>query len=89
MPTEIIERKPPPCERRWMPYAKAASDYLGVSKDILLRAIKSGELPAYVKPLTRARKEGATREYNQYFVCLSDVDEYIRTYWQPAFPRDY
>ena len=69
------------CERRWMPYAQAAKNYIGVSPDILLGAIKRGELPAYEKPLTRGRKEGAKREHHSYFVNLSDVDAYIRTHW--------
>ena len=71
----------PPCERRWMPYAQAAKYYLGVSSDILLGAIKRGELPAYEKPLTRGRKPGAKREHHSYFVNLTDVDEYIRKHW--------
>lgn len=74
----------PFCKRLWMPYARAASDYLGISPDILLAAIKRGELPAYEKPLTRGRRPDATRENHSYFVYLPDVDEYIRTYWTPA-----
>lgn len=71
--------------RQWWPYAIVAQQYLGVSPDILLGAIKRGELPAYEKPLTRGRKEGATREHHSYFVCLSDVDAYIRKHWPQAF----
>lgn len=72
-----------PIPRGWFSYVKVAKEYLGVSPDILLRAIKRGELKAYVKPLTRGRKEGATHERNVVMVCLADVDEWIRTFWQP------
>ena len=68
-----------------MPYALAARDYLGISPDILLGAIKRGELPAYEKPLTRGRKKGAQREHHSYFVRLTDVDTYVCTYWDRAF----
>ena len=73
------------CQRQWMPYATAARDYLGVSKDVLLAAIKRGELPAYEKPVTRGRTADARHEHHSYFVSLSDVDEYIRTHWDRAF----
>lgn len=71
-------------QRGWMPYAIAAREYLGIDKSILLGAILRGELAAYEKPLTRGRKPGATREHHSYFVCLADVDEWVRTYWAPA-----
>lgn len=74
----------PVCKRQWMPYALAARDYVGIAPCVLLGAIKRNELPAYEKPLTRGRKQGAQTEHHSYFVCLSDVDEYIRTYWTPA-----
>ncbi len=74
-----------PIQRGWMPYAQAAKLYVGVSPDLLLGAIKRHELRAYEKPLTRGRT-GTTRENHSYFVNLEDVDAYIRTYWQPAFP---
>lgn len=69
------------CERKWMPYAQAARDYLGISPDVLRGAITSGQLPAYEKPLTRGRKPGASREHHSYFVNLGDVDDYIRKHW--------
>lgn len=72
-----------------MPYAKAARLYVGINPDILLGAIKRHELPAFEKPLTVGRKQDAQRENHSYFVFLPDVDEYIRTYWQPAFPPNY
>lgn len=70
--------------RKWFPYAKVAREYLGIDPSVLLGAIKRGELRAYVKPLTKGRKQGASCERNTYFVCLEDVDEWIRTYWQQA-----
>lgn len=70
--------------RGWFPYTKVAEEYLGVAPYLLLGAIRRGELKAYVKPLTRGRKEGATQERNVVMVCLADVDKWIRTYWQPA-----
>jgi hypothetical protein len=64
-----------------MPYAKAAKEYVGVDKSVLLAGIKRKELKAYEKPLTKGRTEGATRENHSYFVSLADVDEWIRNYW--------
>ena len=75
-----------PIQREWMPYATAAKFYLGIAPDVLLGAIKRNELAAYEKPLTRGRKPGAATEHHSYFVSISDVDKWIRTYWQPAFP---
>lgn len=72
--------------RGWCPYVTAARQYLGISEDILLGAIKRHELRAFEKPLTRGRKPGAASEHHSYWVCLTDVDEYIRTYWPEAFP---
>lgn len=69
------------CNRGWMPYALAAREYLGISPDVLRAAINAGDLPAYEKPLTRGRKAGATREHHSYFVCLADIDDYIRCNW--------
>ena len=69
-------------QRKWMPYTTAARQYLGVSEDILLGAIKRGELPAFEKPITRGRT-GTTRQNHSYFVSLADVDEYIRAHWAP------
>ena len=84
MPSNIVSQNRV-CARGWMPYALAARDYLGISPDILLGAIKRGELTAYEKPLTRGRKQDAKREHHSYFVRLSDVDAYICTYWSRAF----
>ena len=73
-----------PIQRGWVPYRKAAREYVGVSEDILLGAIKRKELKAYEKPITRGRT-GTTRENHSFFVCLTDVDDYIRKYWPEAF----
>lgn len=72
--------------RGWCPYATAASQYLGISPDILLAAIKAHKLKAYEKPITRGRKPDAKREYHSYWVNLSDVDAYIRSEWPEAYP---
>ncbi|MBQ2680610.1 MAG: hypothetical protein IJF97_01590 [Eggerthellaceae bacterium] len=68
-------------QQTWMPYSRAAQEYLGVSPDLLRQAINSGELAAYEKPLTRGRT-GTTRENHSYFVNLEDVDAYIRAHWK-------
>ena len=74
-----------PIHRGWMPYALAARDYVGVSPDLFLGAIKRQELRAYKKPLTRGRTAAdPEKQRDSYFVCLPDVDEWIRTYWVPA-----
>lgn len=82
-----MPRQPrPPIQRGWCPYSMAARQYLGISEDILLGAIKRHELPAWEKPITRGRKPGAKKEHHSYFVKLTDVDDYIRTHWPEAFP---
>ena len=68
--------------RGWAPYKTAARQYLHVSEDMLLAAIKAGKLKAYQKPLMGGKKPG-TRDYHYIWVNLSDVDEYIRTEWEP------
>lgn len=88
--TQIIQPEQPRphapvCQRGWMPYRVAASDYLGIAPSVLLEAIRAGRLVAYEKPLTRGRNADATREYHSYFVNLDDVDAWIRTYWTPAY----
>lgn len=77
-----------PIQRCWCPYATAASQYLGISPDILLGAIKARQLKAYEKPITRGRNPDATRAYHSWWVNLSDVDEWIRAYWPEAFPSE-
>ncbi len=83
MPSEIINQNTvsAPIQRGWMPYKQAARLYLGISEDVLLAGIKRHELPAYEKPITRERT--GTKQYHSYFVNLADVDQWIRTYWQP------
>lgn len=72
-------------QRGWMPYAKAAQLYVGISPDILLGGIKRNELPAFKKPITRGRTtEDPSKQRNSYFVNLADIDTWIRTYWEPA-----
>ena len=83
MPIEIVPQSYA-IPRGWFPYAKVAKEYLGISPDILLGAIKRGDLPAYRKPVTRGHREDAKRHNYRWFVCLSDVDEWIRAYWQRA-----
>ena len=68
-------------QRGWFPYTKVAREYLGVSPDLLLGAIRRRELPAYIKPTTRGRTADAASQRNYYYVCLSDVDSWIRTFW--------
>ena len=71
-------------QRAWCPYTMAARQYLGISEDILLGAIKRHELKAFEKPITRGRT-GTTRQNHSYFVNLNDVDAYIRAYWPEAY----
>lgn len=66
--------------RGWFPYAQVAKEYLGIGPEFLLSAIKRGELRAYRKPATKA----SAGKNVSLFICLADVDEWIRTYWQPA-----
>ena len=72
--------------RGWVPYRIAARQYLGVSEDLLLGAMKRHELKAFKKPITRKRTtNNPAKQRTRYFVSLEDVDEWIRTYWEPAF----
>lgn len=72
-----------PIQRGWAPYRKAAREYVGCNEDILLGAIKRHELKAYDKPIQK--RTGTIRENHSYYVCLADVDEYIRKHWPEAF----
>ena len=63
--------------RKWFPYARVAKEYLGIAPSVLLAAIEKGELPAYRKPVSK----DSTGQQFSWFVCLEDVDEWIRTYW--------
>lgn len=63
--------------RGWFPYSQVAKEYLGIDPRPLLAAIKAGELPAYRKPVS---KDSTGKQFS-WFVCLEDVDEWIRTYW--------
>lgn len=67
--------------RGWWPYTRVAKDYLHVSPDLLRDAIFSGELPAYLKPITRGRRD-SNRPI--VFVSIEDVDEWIRSTWERA-----
>ena len=69
-----------PIPRGWAPYRRAAREYVGISEDILLGAIKRHELKAYDKP-PKTPRPGVPRENHSYYVCLADVDEYIRKHW--------
>ena len=72
-------------QRLWMPYREAARLYVGVDGELLLAAIKAGELEAYEKPRTRVRKPRPdAKEYHSFFVFLPDVDAYIKAHWRPA-----
>ena len=70
--------------RAWMPYTRAAKEYLGVRPTLLREAIERGELPAYRKPITRLRNP--TRAEPQYilFVNTNDIDAWIRATWDKA-----
>ena len=73
-------------ERGWMPYTLAAREYVGIDPSVFLGAMKRKELKGYKKPITKGRTNtDPSKQRDQYFVCPSDVDDYIRTYWEPAF----
>ena len=69
MPSEV--------PRGWMPYRMAAREYLHIDDADVLKAIKSGELPAFRKPMKPGSK------YERIFVSTDDVDAWIRGYWEP------
>jgi len=72
------------CEREWMPIDQMAHSYVGIAPDLLRAAINAGQLDAYEKPITRQRKPGAKRQNHSYFVCRTDVNEWIRKHWKKA-----
>lgn len=67
----------------WMGLVEAGH-YANVSPDVLKGAIIAGELDAYEKPVTRGRREGATRRNVMLRVSRKDIDRYIRSHWRKA-----
>lgn len=65
--------------RGWVTLSEAGS-YLGVSPELVRRAVATGELAAYEKPATR--RDGPS---GRYLVSLDDVDAWVRSW--PAFGR--
>lgn len=70
--------------RAWLPYTRAAKEYLGVSSKILREAIERGELPAYRKPITRLRNPQRAEPQYILFVNTNDIDAWIREKWERA-----
>lgn len=63
-------------ERGWLSLVAAAS-YVGLSPDVIRRAIAAGELPAYKKPVT---VEGRGEGKNAYaLVSVADIDAWVRS----------
>lgn len=60
----------------WL-HISAAASYVMVAPDVIRRAIMRGELPAYVKPVTR--REGGRPQYR---VSKRDIDAWMRS--QPS-----
>lgn len=62
-------------ERGWLS-VNAAASYVGLSPDVLRRAIAAGDLPAYAKPATYRRGTG---ERQRALVSVADVDAWVRS----------
>lgn len=62
-------------ERGWLSLVAAAS-YVGLSPDVLRRAIAAGDLPAYQKPATYDRGQ---RKNVYALVSVADIDAWVRS----------
>lgn len=59
-----------------------AGQYLGVSSELVRRAVATGELAAYEKPATRTRGRSGTA-----LVAVEDIDAWVRS-WPHFGQRD-
>ena len=69
-------------ERGWLPLVGAAS-YVGLSPNVLRRAIAAGELPAYVKPVTVEGRGSGKSTY--VLVSVADIDAWVRSLPRATF----
>lgn len=77
MADEVLAARPEGVRRGWLSLQECGR-YLGISPDVVRAAIERGELQAYVKPATYR-----TGGRPLYKVSVADVDDWVRTCWQP------
>lgn len=68
--------------RGWLSVSEAAT-YLGVSRDYVRGAVRSGRLRAYRKPYTRERRP-TTQPHEMLRISKDDLDAYVREEWEEA-----
>lgn len=64
-------------QRGWLT-ASGAARYVGISPELIRKAMFSGELPAYKKPVTHGR----TGERHNLLcrIAIEDIDAWVRTW---------
>lgn len=77
MAKTVLAARPEVVRRGWLSLQECGR-YLGISPDVVRAAIERGELQAYVKPATY--RTGGRPFYK---VSVADVDDWVRTCWQP------
>lgn len=77
MAKAVLAERPEGVQRGWLSLQECGR-YLGISPDVVRAAIERGELQAYVKPATY--RTGGRPFYK---VSVADVDDWVRTCWQP------
>lgn len=62
---------------RWLS-VEGAKAYASLSREVIVAAVRSGDLRAYMKPSYGRR----TERYRQYRISTEDIDEWLRS--QPS-----
>lgn len=69
--------------RGWLS-VKEAAQYVGISNDLIRRAVATHSLPAYIKPVSRGRKATSPENQHTYLkINVHDLDQWVRS-WEKA-----
>lgn len=80
MDNAIIQQGKPASEHVWLNMSEA-SKRVGVSPELLRKAIAAGELKAYRKPITRELKGKQRHIFMR--IHTNDIDDWVRS-WEPV-----
>lgn len=80
MDNAIIQQEKPASEHVWLNMSEA-SKRVGVSPELLRKAIAAGELKAYRKPITRELKGSKRHIFMR--IHMNDIDDWVRS-WEPV-----